>query len=187
MDMINWAQNEPNSIRDDYKHWVKFMNENIYFSHQGSTIHTQAHCARVLLYALKLAGALHLGADATSALAQAAVFHDSRRQDDGYDVGHGARAAAYYRSFCQKHDLPIDERTVLIMTYHDRDDQEGRQAFANHGLARDEVLYNVFKDSDALDRFRLPETDFDPRYLRTAEAHALIPFARSLVKQTTSA
>ena len=27
----------------------------------------------------------------------AAVFHDSRRLDDGIDKGHGSRAAAYYK------------------------------------------------------------------------------------------
>lgn len=184
MDMNNWAQGENEKIRSNYTKWLGFMENNVEFSHKASSIHTQAHCARVLLYALKLADALEIGPDATNALAQAAVFHDSRRLDDGYDVGHGARAAAYYRTFCEEHDLPVDERTVLIMAYHDRNDQDGRKAFAKHSLAQDEILYDIFKDADGLDRFRLPEQDFDPRYLRTQEAHALIPFAQALVKAT---
>ena len=32
----------------------------------------------------------------------AAVFHDSRRLDDGIDKGHGSRAAAYYKEYCRE-------------------------------------------------------------------------------------
>lgn len=44
----------------------------------------------------------------------AAVFHDSRRQDDWLDVGHGQRAADYYRSYCEKTELTYDARTYYI-------------------------------------------------------------------------
>ena len=41
----------------------------------------------------------------TEVLCMASVFHDSRRQDDWYDVGHGQRAAEYYREYCRQSEI----------------------------------------------------------------------------------
>lgn len=81
------------------------------------------------------------------------MFHDSRRQDDWLDMGHGQRAADYYRDYCRTHSLPFDERVYLVMAFHDRDDVLGEAALAEQedGV----LLYRIFKDADALDRFRL--------------------------------
>jgi hypothetical protein len=45
-------------------------------------------------------------------------------------------------------------------------------------------LYGIFKDADALDRFRLGANGLDTRFLRNSEAMLLVDFARDLVRQT---
>jgi len=46
------------------------------------------------------------------------------------------------------------------------------------------LLYRIFKDADALDRWRLGRYALNPDYLRTREAEALVGFARKLVELT---
>ena len=48
-----------------------------------------------------------------------------------------------------------------------------------HGV----LLYRIFKDADALDRYRLGETALDESMLRTTAAHSLTDFARCLVAE----
>ena len=42
------------------------------------------------------------------------------------------------------------------------------------------LLYQIFKDADALDRFRLGPCGFDPKYLRTDEARNLTDYAKKV-------
>lgn len=98
--------NIPSTIASDYVRWRKFLHDNVHFLMKESEIHTEEHCARVLLFALLIAEEMKLPQDDREALGAASVFHDSRRMEDGYDTGHGDRAAAYYREYCQKEVLP---------------------------------------------------------------------------------
>ena len=41
--------NIPSSIASDYARWRKFLHDNVRFLMKGSEIHTEEHCARVLL------------------------------------------------------------------------------------------------------------------------------------------
>ncbi len=170
------------AVRTDWLRWHTFLEGEVDFSFRGSALHTKAHCARVLLLSLLLADRLGLSRPDREALAMAACFHDSRRQDDGLDTGHGLRGAEYYRSFCLEHPLPFDRRCFLIMACHDRSD-----ALAFPALEREDPstlqLCRIFKDADALDRFRLGPQGLDPSYLRTREALELTDFARDLVKR----
>lgn len=66
------------------------------------------------------------------------------------------------------------------MQYHDHPDTLGNkiigEGFGPHGV----LLYHIFKDADALDRFRLGPGGFDPRYLRTPEGKGLYGYARDI-------
>ncbi len=171
----------PESVREDYERWSDFLRRRVRFNDVGSTIHTRGHCARVLLFALLIADRMGLPQAERDALGAAAVFHDSRRLDDGYDVGHGARAAAYYRGFCARHGLPFDERTAGVMAWHDRDDYLGEEALAY--LPKGVLLYRIFKDADALDRFRFADEGPDLSMLRTREGKDLVAFAEKWVRE----
>ncbi len=159
------------------------MYQHVDFSLKDSKRHTKSHCTRVLLYALMIAKEMNLSQELRDALGAAAAFHDSRRHDDWFDVGHGQRAADYYREYCSNFPLTFDERVYLVMAYHDLDDSLGEQALAKNDQGI--LLYRVFKDSDALDRYRVSPEALDLNYLRTNEAKKLTDFARELVEYDT--
>ena len=175
----------PGAVKRDYDRWSRFLEQQIDFSLKDSEKHTKAHCARVLLYALLIAEKMGLSQELREVLGAAAVFHDSRRQDDWLDVGHGQRAADYYRDYCQTHLLSFDNRVYLVMAFHDRDDVLGEAVLTEQESGV--LLYHIFKDADALDRFRLGPNGLDIRYLRTAEGKSLYRYAEQFERGDANA
>ena len=177
-------ENVLEDVKQPYKRWSEFMEQEVDFWKVEKDWHTKPHCARVLLLALIMGRLNHLCIAELEALAMSAVFHDSRGQDDWLDVGHGQRAADYYRTYCEKTELNYDHRTYYIMAFHDRDDELGlrilREKFPDDPDAV--LLYQIFKDADALDRFRLGADALDVKYLRTGEAKDLVEFAKMLLE-----
>ena len=180
----------PPAVGKCFKKWAEYMYQSVPFQLADSAIHATAHCERVLLYAL-LIGAVELGDDsrALTILAHASIFHDTRREDEGKDTGHGARAAAFYEEFCITHpELTFLPEAACLMRWHDRHDERGEEAIrAAFPDSADAALhlYKIFKDADALDRWRLGRWGLNPDYLRTDRALALVDFARKLVMLTT--
>lgn len=173
-------------IRARYRKWTSYMEKNVVFFLHSSELHTKRHCERVILYALALAKRLVLSPEEQDALGAAGAFHDSRRQDDGLDVGHGRRAADYYREFCATHGLGFDQRTYTMMAYHDRNDALGEAEMERLSLQNGVLLYHIFKDADALDRWRLGPNGLDPALLRTGEARGMARFSKKLVEETAN-
>lgn len=174
-------------IKKPYEKWYTFMDENIEFWLPDSEWHTKTHCARVLLLALLIGYQKNLSEEEMEQLAMAAVFHDSRRLDDGIDRGHGTRAAEYYKDYCRDHDLSYHEQTYYITSYHDQDDSLGLSEIAKSPdlSERTMLLYQIFKDADALDRFRLGPNGLDVKFLRTEEARGLVDFAKELLRKSS--
>ena len=169
--------------------WAEFMYSRVRFNMPDSIVHAHAHCERVLLHALAIGNAL-FGEDevALTILAHASVFHDTRRQDEYLDRGHGARAAVYYREFCGANDdIRYYPEAAFLMRFHDMDDDFGIAAIKKvfgDDAERCLKLYAIFKDADALDRWRLGPRGLDIRFLRTAKARELNDYARALVVST---
>ena len=180
--VLTWPE-----IQERFRRWASFMEEKVEFSLAGSPIHTKLHCARVIFYALVLAEYLGLYPDEQDALGAAGAFHDSRRQDDWLDVGHGRRAADYYKAFCAEHGLEFDQRTYTMMAYHDRDDALGEAEMERLPIKNGVLLYHIFKDADALDRWRLGPNGLDTAFLRTEKAKGMAEFSKKLVEETSSA
>jgi len=174
-------------IKKPYEQWYTFMEEKIEFWLPDSEWHTKTHCARVLLLALFIGHQKNLSEEEKNALAMAAVFHDSRRLDDGIDKGHGGRAAEYYKEYSREHDLPYDEQTYYITYYHDQDDSLGLSEIKKSSSLSERavLLYQIFKDADALDRFRLGPDGLDVKFLRTEEARQLVDFAKDLLRKSS--
>lgn len=173
--------------------WKDILYNHVEFNRPQSTIHATGHCERVLLHALALCEKeMPDNPAALEILAQAAVFHDSKRIDDYMDTGHGARAAAYYTDFCREHPdiIHFHPETECIMSGHDRPDNVWTKIimarFGNEAKSATE-LYHIFKDADALDRWRLGDFGLDPKFLRTDSARKSIDFARRLVEETVDA
>lgn len=172
--------------------WRDFMCSSIKFNMPDSQIHAAAHCERVLLYAL-IIGEKIFGDNERllTALAHASVFHDTRRQDEYLDTGHGARAAIYYRQFCKENpDIEFMPEAALMMEYHDIEDRRGKAGIMKEykgALPTMFKLYDVFKDADALDRWRLGDKGLDARYLRTAPAKEMTGYSKRIVEKTMDA
>lgn len=172
----------PEQVRDDYEKWNSFLENEVDFWLKDSEKHTKEHCSRVLLFCLLIADKRRLPQKEADILCTAAVFHDSRRQDDWYDVGHGQRAADYYREYCVSHERRFEQQCYDIMYYHDQDDQIGIDTISsrNPSVQNGVLLYQIFKDADALDRFRLGPDGLDIKYLRTDEAKSLYEYAKMI-------
>ena len=123
----------PERLRDAYVRWARFLNDEVTFGLDDDGLHTKRHCARVLLLCLLIAEREGLSADEAETLCACAVFHDSRRNDDGLDVGHGARAAAYYRDLSAEAGWAFRPTSYAIMAYHDRDDALGEDEVSKSG------------------------------------------------------
>lgn len=175
------------AVRESYARWRDFMDREVEFHLPGSALRTREHCARVLLHALRLAEAHGLSARERDILAMAACFHDTRRQNDWLDTGHGQRAAEYYRAFCAENPLPWEETCYQIMAFHDRDDALGLEALGavEEPEGNAPLLYQIFKDADALDRFRLGPGGLDRNSLRTRAAGQMCAFAERACAQWT--
>ncbi|SPF40336.1 conserved hypothetical protein [Syntrophobacter sp. SbD1] len=120
-------------------------------------VHGITHWARVLENGLRLAS--QTGAQ-TLVVALFAVFHDSRRTNEGRDPGHGRRGAEFARIFNGKAFHLCEDDFALFetaCTYHtDR-------------LTTGDITVQTCWDSDRLDLGRAGIVP-DPKYLCTAEA-----------------
>ncbi len=172
-------------------HWGNFLRERVNFNNPHSQIHAYNHCERVLYHALRI-GEKIFGKDAReelSILAHAAIFHDTMRENDYCDVGHGWRSSLYYKMFCSENrpDISFFPESVYLMRYHDLMDSAGRDAICRtfpHEKERVMTLYAIFKDADALDRWRLGHRGLNAKFLRTDASKTLIEEARQLVRDT---
>lgn len=184
-----YIQELSDSGREVFLKWDAFLRDKVDFTHPESLIHAVPHSERVLLYALMIAQReLSCDDEALEVLAHAAVFHDTRRFDDYLDVGHGARAAVHYINYCKDHpECTFHPESVCLMRYHDLDDRIGVDAIGKEfgaGSERVSKLYSIFKDADALDRWRLGSRGLDPKYLRTNAAREMSEFSRRVVNDT---
>lgn len=100
----------------------------------------------------------------------AAATHDVGRVDDGQDLEHGRRSAAWiHENLRDRMSSETLDTTTYIVHWHVPPDDEA--PFMTTEL-------KVLKDADALDRVRLG--DLNPNYLRTDAAKSLIDLAQQL-------
>lgn len=185
-----YLSGQPDIVVRLFRKWRDYMHSGaVDYSRGDSEVHGMDHYERVLFHALTVGYDIFGDdEDVLESLAQAAVWHDSRRHDDYLDTGHGARAAVYYTDYCRTHpEVRFHDEVPYLMRYHDLDDSVGQAAIKKgFGSNAPRVLkmYEVFKDADALDRWRLGSRGLDPKYLRTDSARAKVDEARELVNST---
>src|SRR5450759_411922 len=147
----------------------------------SSLLHGQAHVARVLVHAFRLVEATGLTHEMPRLWA-AVYLHDIARRHDGRSPRHGADAwtrladlpdvrALFARGGVRDEDYPAIQSAVTLHS-------------AGEPLPADPFwqLTALLKDADGLDRVRLG--DLAPARLRHPEAHAMIPFAEQLYRET---
>jgi hypothetical protein len=156
----------------------------------ATSIHGIAHMTRVLVYVnleVNVFTGEHVLDYERDALSLSAVTHDTQRViHEAADPQHGKRASDWIWDRYWMGDLPFITKdkthTYLLVSYaayvnqhHDPDDHEDTMSF----------LLALFKDADALDRFRDPkEGNFNATYLRFPHSHLLIPIASELVQRS---
>ena len=179
---------QPAIVQELFNYWSNYMNQHVHFSLSDSHIHSKAHCERVLMNALLIGHRIFGDSkEELSYLAHASIFHDSCRWDDCSDVGHGARAAEYYSSFCKENLIEFSKEAYYCIKYHDRDDELGIKSINMHlngKAAQTIVLYSIFKDADALDRFRFGVKGVNKRFIRNKESFEILKTAFDLVMYT---
>ena len=124
----------------------------------GHSIHGPRHWRRVLSFGLKIAE--ESGADVL-VVKLFALFHDSRRENDGYDPGHGLRGAEFAQEFrdAGKFSLEDEQFEQLHYACHWHTDQH------HH----DDVTIGTCWDSDRLDLGRVRIVP-NPKFLNTDAA-----------------
>jgi hypothetical protein len=158
---------------------LRFEPKPEWFARGPGGIHGVVHEARVLIWTQILAAAARsegLCVD-PDVLGWAAAIHDTQRQSDGIDPEHGSRAAAWIeqRPELVPASVPL-ERVAHLCRWHVPPDRQAPEM-------TDEL--RVFKDADALDRWRI--YDLDPSLLRTQTAHQLLDVSHELWSLTDDA
>jgi len=151
------------------------------FTHP-STLHGQAHVARVMVHAFRLIAATGW-LDEAPRLWAAVYLHDLARTHDGRCHRHGADAMQKLDSMPQVRELFSAGGVV------EADFEIIRTAVVHHCLLEELDpahphwrLTSLLKDADGLDRVRLG--DLDPLFLRNDESRAMVPFAHALYDRT---
>ena len=142
---------------------------------KNSPIHGELH------WTLMLSEELNLEEYDRHILAMAALYHDLGRRNDDDDNGHGIRSKTIY-----DHSIELDlgefpdEITKFIIKYHCLPDDS---AYLVGCSDKAKLLYQIFKDCDALDRVRFGVRDVDLRQLRLPISKSLVKAARIVYEQ----
>jgi len=153
------------------------------FAH-ASTLHGQAHVARVMVHAFRLIAATGW-TDEAPRLWAAVYLHDLARTHDGVCYRHGRDAVRKFETLPRVRDL------FTRGGVREDDYAAIRTAVVQHSLPTELTrahphwrLTSLLKDADGLDRVRLGDGDLDPRYLRNPEARTMTGFAALLFGRT---
>lgn len=143
--------------------------------------HDAMHTLRVLFLSLMLGSLEGLSNAKLRQLAIAAVYHDTGRENDGDDRGHGARSAELYKEDFGKR---ADPTVIYLIRNHCTPDEQG---MAQATSKQEKKLLAILKDADALDRLRFgypysgPDT-LDISQLRLEESPKLINVAKNALR-----
>ena len=146
---------------------------------QNSAEHGYGHEARVLLLCLTIAHLMNLPPRDRRVLATAAIYHDTQRTNDSVDEIHGCASKEYY----MKNELSPDPLVSFLCEYHCLPDEAGyKEIRDNRSLSknrsRSKLLYEIFKDADALDRVRFGIRALDLNQLRLPISKELVLIAK---------
>ena len=137
----------------------------------NSNVHGREHELHVLILSQYIAEKMNLCLEDKRILATAAIFHDTRRQTDNIEDLHGMHAKEYY---CQVTENP-NPIVAFLCEYHCLPDNEAYTTIENDNYLhmhqrRVRLLYDIFCDSDSLDRLRFGVSELDYQQLRTSVA-----------------
>lgn len=173
-----------NGIFDIYNKFAGRLKEDYFCRPFG--IHGLSHTRRVLMLTLILANKLGLDTRQTSLLCTCALYHDIGRTNDNFDPRHGYESwkklqAKGLINFDTEDDIQLIK---FIIENHCIDDKTALNNLNQYKISdknEAELLFNIFKDADGLDRIRI--NDLDINRLRTSFAKKLPLVARELLQE----
>lgn len=129
---------------------------------RDSHLHGEGHWRCVASSGLWLAGQ-DAGAD-RGVVFCFGLLHDTRRENESYDPGHGARAAGYARELAAADALPLTPGQLDLLCH--------AMELHSDGLVSEEATVAACWDAD---RLHLPRVGIDPRQDLFSTAHARGP------------
>lgn len=174
MDYFNEHAAKP-SLLEIYRRFSKRIDD-IPFA-KGGDEHGRLHEKRVLMLSLLLADALDLSKADMEVLANVAAWHDTGRVTDNEEPTHGYASAIKYENSTYRPSNIVS----FICEYHSLDDEKAYNEIEHTekiNKKRYRLLYDVFKDADALDRIRFGIQDIDNKYFRNDISKRFILIAK---------
>lgn len=157
------------SVRDTIDSFVPTMNglpihlsKKLFYPHMIGSYHGIAHTARVLLATHLLCNAIKLSKDEAIACYIAAIIHDLGKSNDREGSKHGFNSMLLYKDKMKSFisDTNLQNRTLNAIRYHSIEDSDCPEE------VRNDIIWKVLKDADALDRGRFGGRGCDKSYLR---------------------
>lgn len=138
------------------------LSKDLFYPHMVNSYHGIAHTARVLLATHLLCNAIKLSEDETIACYIAAIIHDLGKSNDVEGSEHGYKSMVRYIDKITSliSDANLQRRTLNAVRYHSVGDDDCPEE------VRQDIIWKVLKDADALDRSRFGGRGCDKSYLR---------------------
>lgn len=152
----------------NWAHAVDFAQNGTLFA--GSELHGTDHWRAVASQGISVADICGLGAQGRVAGALFGLFHDCRRENDGWDENHGQRAATAFLDWVQTVTLPEDMIRHLAdsLTLHDCGQVTENKLIGIGWDADRSTLGRVGLEPDFTFFSCIPEARFDA-YIKDAE------------------
>ena len=138
------------------------ISKSLFKGHMLYSYHGIAHTVRVMWNAFAIASLDNKINEAMLApVLYASLIHDLGKQSDTEGEKHGERSAILYRDNIH-HLFSDDDATTILeaIKYHSIDDSKCPEEVKSN------VIWQILKDADALDRSRLPGKGCNPSFLR---------------------
>ena len=169
------------NIMDLYSKTTASLTEDLFWNHDG--IHGLSHTKHVIFYALVIGVLENVEISDFEILARASKLHDIGRIHDGFCQIHGYLSwrKAYRNNLLQDIESNQRETVRYMVENHCISDQLAYKELEEYQIKekkRAHKLFEILKDADALDRFRLG--DFDSQFLRRSVSNTLISLAQSI-------
>lgn len=155
------------------------LNKDLFNSHMLNSYHGIAHTARVLFASYLLSHAINLGKDESNACYIAAIIHDLGKRSDREGAEHGYNSMMLYKERIGEivQDSSLSTRILLAVRYHSVADKDCPTKVKN------DVIWKVLKDADALDRSRFSGRGCDKSFLRLGIYGS--PIGQNIIDLTT--
>lgn len=138
------------------------ITKDLFYHHMIDSYHGIGHTMRVLFYTFILAYRASLSSKDITACAIAAIIHDLGKKDDREGQSHGENSAVRCVDLIKPYvsDEIVRNRILSAVKYHSIPDE------STPDTIKEDIIWKILKDADALDRSRFSGKGCDRSFLR---------------------